>query len=92
MKLVVSLLVALSACGRSPCQTYAQMEVTCNSVPENERERDLTVARGMCEAARSDDPSEAAAGARFAKEAECAAQTDDCAAYLKCRTAADSTR
>jgi len=85
--LVVVVLVAAGGCRSSRCARYADLEAKCGDAADHDLDRRRTLARGMCEAADSSDSTVATAGARFAKEADCAAEAsdDDCAAYKKCR-------
>jgi hypothetical protein len=72
----------------SKCERFAEMEARCES-GQKERETTRTLARGVCDAATSDDPAVAKAGATFASQAECVDQVtpDDCVAYKRCRDA-----
>lgn len=62
------------------------MEAKCGDVAPSERNTENTLARAMCEAASSSDPDLARAGAKFAKEADCADHSE-CDDYKKCREA-----
>ncbi len=75
-------LVTTTACKKSTCEKYADMEVKCGGIPAKEAE----MTRGMANAMCSEDPP---AGAEdFSKmlrlEAKCAETTTDCAAYNAC--------
>jgi hypothetical protein len=82
--LLALLLLASGACRSSHCTRYADMEAKCGSAAPHDKAQTKTLARGMCEAADSSDPDVARGGAPFAKEADCAADADDCDAYKKC--------
>lgn len=81
---VVFIAAALTACGKSKCEKYADMEWKCGHYPADEKDITKTLARGMCEA--SDDPDAKELGQRIKAEAECA-KYEDCESYKKCTAA-----
>ena len=86
MRLLLVALVVTACHHPSKCERYAAWEAKCGDVARSEQDTEKTLARAMCEAAASSDPDLARAGAKFAKEAECADKTD-CDEYKKCRDA-----
>jgi hypothetical protein len=86
--LVIAALLVAPACGKSTCEKYADMEVKCGDYPAAEKDITHDLAQGFCMAADSDtDPAAKEMAAHFAKEAECAKKTSDCAEYKACTDA-----
>lgn len=75
-------LVTTTACKKSTCEKYADMEVTCGGIPANEADMTRAMAQGMC----SEDPPAGAEefSKQIRREASCAANTTDCAVYKAC--------
>ena len=92
LKLLLSACL-LTACHHpSKCERFADMEAKCGDIPQHELAKTRTMARGICEAASSKDPSVAQAGAQFAQEADCAVTSPDCDEYRKCRDRVDGVK
>lgn len=81
---VLLIAVLVSACGKSQCEKYADMEWKCGNYPAKEEDITRKLSEGMCEAAKT-EKSEFAQ--KFTKEAECAAKFSDCAQYKACTDA-----
>ena len=80
-----ALALPLSACGKSTCQKYADMEVKCGEYPAAEKDMTHDLAQGFCMAADSDnDPAAKEMSEHFKAEAKCAEKTSDCAEYRDC--------
>lgn len=98
MRLVAASLIALfaaTACGKSTCEKYADMEWQCGNYPEDEKDITLVLSQGACEAGNtSTNPEERAVMEIYAREGECASKhAGDCKAYAACKDALrDATR
>ena len=81
-KLALSLVavLALAACKKSRCETYADMEVKCSG---HEGELVHKMAEGMCEEADK-NPGKDMMTQMFSKQADCAAKHKECDAYKAC--------
>jgi hypothetical protein len=81
MKLVLfaALTLALAACSKSRCETYADMEVKCSG-QSGAMVHDL--AKQLCEAADKD--SSDMMGKMFKQQADCATKHKECDAYKAC--------
>jgi len=80
-------LLAIAACGKPVCETYADMEWKCGNYPANEKDITMTLAHAACTTgASSPRPADREAMAIYAQEGECAKEhSDDCAAYHACK-------
>jgi hypothetical protein len=82
---VAALVAALTACSKSRCEKYADMEIKCGGIPKSEEAMTRKLAEGMCESA---DSEKSEISNMFKAEAECAAKHSDCAGYEACTKAA----
>ena len=80
-------LLAIAACGKPVCETYADMEWKCGNYPADEKAITMTLARAACEAgSTSPIPEERDAMAIYAHEGDCAERhASDCDAYAACK-------
>lgn len=89
---IACVLVALLAvgCGKSKCETYADMEIRCGGYPKSEEDITRKLAQGMCATTGSTEPGLREISERIERQAACAVKHDgDCAAYKACSDAAE---
>jgi hypothetical protein len=79
--------LAATACGKTECEKYADMEWKCGNYPASEETITRQAAQGMCMGAKDMEDDTSGVVEHFRKEAACAAKHSDCAAYKACTDA-----